>query len=65
MNLFLTHQPHDTGYSSPQNVHCQANAQSKKSTSLQSRIRREYILKVTNVYVHIRKQRLHHATYNN
>lgn len=27
VNLFLTHQPHDTGYSSPQNVHCQANAQ--------------------------------------
>lgn len=27
VNLFLTHQPHDTGYQSPHNVQCQANAQ--------------------------------------
>lgn len=57
MNLFLTHQPHDTGYQSPHNVQCQANAQGKKSIYLQSPIRREYILKVINVYVHIRKER--------
>lgn len=39
VNLFLTHQPHDTGYLSPQNVYCQTNAQSKKFISLQIPIR--------------------------
>lgn len=59
VNLFLTHQPHDTGYQSPHNVQCQANAQGKKSIYLQSPIRREYILKVINdMFIYVKNVRV-------